>query len=49
VKFAYTGTIQGDAIELSRERVIDPTKQDFAKQETGKRESSKQTIKIKRL
>jgi hypothetical protein len=49
VKFAYTGTIQGDAIELSRERVIDPTKQDFAKKESGKRESSKQTIKIKRL
>jgi hypothetical protein len=44
VKFAYTGTIQGDAIELSRERVMDP-----AKEESGKRESSKQTFKIKRL
>ena len=44
VKFAYTGTIQGDTIELSRERVMDPTKE-----ESGKREPSKQTFKIKRL
>jgi hypothetical protein len=38
VKFAYIGTIQGDTIELSRERVIDPAKQDPAKVESGKRE-----------
>jgi hypothetical protein len=44
VKFSYTGTIQGDTMELNRERVVDP-----AKQESGNREPSKQTFKIKRL
>src|SRR5690242_9542159 len=43
VRFAYSGTVQGDTIELSRERILE------AKEESGKRDSGKQTFKIKRL
>lgn len=44
VRFLYTGTIRGNEIELSRERIPDPEKKD-----SDKRDSVKQTFKIKRL
>lgn len=42
-KFVYTGTIRGDEIELNRERA------ERDKESGDKRESAKQTLKLKRL
>jgi hypothetical protein len=44
VKFFYNGTVQGNEIELSRERAPEPEKKD-----SDKRDNVKQTFKIKRL
>lgn len=42
-KFVYTGKIRGDEIELNRERA------ERDKEDDGKRQDSKRTLKLKRL